>query len=66
MNPIIIIMNKILSDPRINSNEIAKDTVRMMKAGDEKGLQELAMNMCKEKNVTPEEVKNKVLNMFGF
>lgn len=66
MDPMKLIMNKILADPRITSNAIAKDTLNMMNKGDVKGLKELAENMCKEKNVTPDQVKGEIMKMFGF
>lgn len=66
LNPLNIILNKMLSNPNINSNEIANNAVTLLRNGDSKGLQEMAENLCKQKGVTPEEVRDKILQNFGF
>ena len=66
LNPLNVILNKMLSDPRVNSNEIAQNTVELLRKGDSRGLQEMAENLCKQKGVTTDEVKSKILNTFGF
>lgn len=65
-DPVSVILNKMLSDPRINSNEIATNTVKLLQQRDSRGLQEMAENLCKQKNVTPEEVREKLLKKFGL
>lgn len=66
LNPINVILNKMLSDPRINSNEVAQNAVNLLRKGDSKGLQQMAENLCQQKGVTAEEVKQKILSSFGF
>ena len=55
-----------LSDPRINSNEVAQNAVSLLREGDSRGLQQMAENLCQQKGVTTEEVKQKILSSFGF
>lgn len=66
LNPINVILNKMLSDPRINSNEVAQNAVSLLREGDSRGLQQMAENLCQQKGVTTEEVKQKILSSFGF
>jgi hypothetical protein len=66
LNPINVILNKMLSDPRINSNEVAQNAVNLLRKGDSRGLQQMAENLCQQKGVTAEEVKQKILSSFGF
>ena len=60
LNPINVILNKMLSDPRINSNEVAQNAVNLLRKGDSMGLQQMAENLCKQKGVTAEEVKHAI------
>lgn len=66
LNPINVILNKMLSDPRINSNEVAQNAVNLLRKGYSRGLQQMAENLCQQKGVTAEEVKQKILSSFGF
>lgn len=66
LNPINVILNKMLSDPRINSNEVAQNAVNLLRKGDSRGLQQMAENLCQQKGVTADEVKQKILSSFGF
>lgn len=66
LNPINVILNKMLSDPRINSNDVAQNAVSLLRKGDSRGLQQMAENLCQQKGVTTEEVKQKILSSFGF
>lgn len=66
LNPINVILNKMLSDPRINSNEVAQNAINLLRKGDSRGLQQMAENLCQQKGVTAEEVKQKILSSFGF
>ena len=66
LNPINVILNKMLSDPRINSNEVAQNAVNLLRKGDSRGLQQMAENLCQQKGVTVDEVKQKILSSFGF
>lgn len=66
LNPLNVILNKMLSDPRIDSNKVASNAVTLLRNGDSKGLQEMAENLCKQKGVTTEEVMDKILKNFGF
>lgn len=52
LNPINVILNKMLSDPRINSNEVAQNAVNLLRKGDSRGLQQMAENLCQQKGVT--------------
>lgn len=47
-------------------NPIFKNTVDMMQKGDNKGLEEMARNLCAEKGINPEDALKKIKSQFGM
>ena len=66
MNPMQMIINKMMSSPQIKSNPMAKNALEMYRNGDTKGLQNMAENLCRENGTTTEDVKNKIMQQFGM
>lgn len=66
MNPMQMILNQMMNDPRINQNPMAKNAMDMLKKGDTKGLKSMAENLCKEQGTTADEMKQKIMQQFGM
>ena len=66
MNPMQMIINKIMSSPQMQNNPMAKNALEMYRNGDTKGLQNMAENLCRENGTTTEDVKNKIMQQFGM
>lgn len=66
MNPMQMIMNKIMSSPQMQNNPMTKNALEMYRNGDTKGLQNMAENLCRENGTTTEDVKNKIMQQFGM
>lgn len=59
-------LQKAIGNQELMSNPIAKNALNLAQQGDIKGLEEMARNMCKERNTQPEDVINQVKSMFGM
>lgn len=66
MNPLQIILNKMINTLQIQNNPMANNAMNMYKNGDSKGLEEMAKNLCKENGTTPDEVKSNILKQLGI
>lgn len=66
INPMQMILNQMMNSPQIKSNPMAQNAMKMYQSGDTKGLREMAENLCRENGTNPEEVKNRIMNQFGF
>ena len=55
-----------MNNSQIANNPIAKNAFEMYQKGDTRGLNELANNLCKEKNIEPEKAFNDIKSMFGM
>ena len=66
MNPMQMIINKMMNSPQMQNNPIARNALEMYRSGDIKGLQNMAENICKENGTTTEDVKNKIMQQFGM
>lgn len=51
-----MILSQMMSNSQFSNNPIMKNTFDMMNRGDNKGLEQLARNLCKEKGLNPEEI----------
>ena len=51
---------------QISNNPIARNAFEMYQKGDISGLNELANNLCKERNIEPEKAFNEIKTMFGM
>ena len=65
MNNPMQILQHILNSREVMNNPIMVNAFQMLQRGDSKGIEELARNMCKEKNIDPDELVNKVRGQFG-
>lgn len=59
-------LQQAMQNSQLMSNPIAKNAIEMYQKGDKDGLNELANNLCKEKNIEPEKAFNQVKSMFGM
>lgn len=65
MNPMNIIKNKIMNDPKIKNNPMAQNAMQMIQSGNTQGLKSMAENMCKERGITVEQAKEEVMKLFN-
>ena len=59
-------IQQVMSNSQISNNPIARNTFEMYQKGDISGLNELANNLCKERNIEPEKAFNEIKTMFGM
>jgi hypothetical protein len=65
VNPIQAILNQMVNSPRVQNNPMAKNAMQMYQNGDSNGLKSMAENLCKERGITVDEAKQKVMSMFN-
>lgn len=58
-------LNKISNNSQMMQNPIVRNTFEMMQKGDNKGLEQMARNLCKEHGMNPDEIYSQVSSMFG-
>lgn len=59
-------MQQAMNNSQLMKNPIFKNTVDMMQKGDNKGLEEMARNLCKEKGVNPDDALKQIKSKFGM
>lgn len=64
-NPQMLIQ-QMTNDRVVASNPMAKEAIELMQKGDSKGLEELAINLCKEKGINPDEAIQQIKARFGM
>ena len=64
-NPQMLIQ-QMMNDRVVASNHMAKEAIELMQKGDSKGLEELAINLCKEKGINPDEAIQQIKARFGM
>ena len=65
MNLMQMILNQMINSPQIQNNPMAKNAMQMCQSGDSNGLKSMAENLCKERGITIDEAKQKVMSMFN-
>lgn len=65
MNPMQAILNQIINYSQVQNNPMAKNAMQMYQNGDTNGLKSMAENLCKERGITVDEAKQKVMSMFN-
>lgn len=65
MNPMQAILNQMVNFPQVQNNPMAKNAMQMYQNGDRNGLKSMAENLCKERGITVDEAKQKVMSMFN-
>lgn len=58
-------LQQISNNSQMMQNPMVKNTFEMMKKGDNKGLEQMARNLCKEHGVNPDEMYQQISSMFG-
>ena len=66
MNPMQMLLNRMMNNPRIKQNPMASNAMNMLQKGDTQGLKTMAENLCKENGTMPDEMKQKVMQQFGM
>ena len=64
MNPMQLMLNKMINSPQVQQNPMAKNAVNMLTNGDSEGLRKMAENLCHEKGITTDEAKQAIMSMF--
>jgi len=59
-------MQQIMNNSKVMQNPIAKNAMDMLHKGDNKGLEELARNMCKEKGINADDALKQIKSQFGM
>lgn len=60
------LMQMITNNPQVANNPIMQNALTMMQKGDTKGIEELARNVCKERNINPDEMINQIRSQMGI
>lgn len=60
MSIVDMLMNKAMNSPKVQSNPMAQNALRMYQNHDAQGLQQMANNLCKQNGTTVEEVRRKL------
>lgn len=63
-NPQQAIMNMMKS--QAGNNPVMRNALQMIEKGDNAGLENLARNLCKERNINPDEAFNQIKGQFGM
>lgn len=63
-NPQQMIMN--MMKQQAGNNPVINNALQMMEKGDNAGLEKLARNLCKERNINPDEAFNQIKGQFGM
>ena len=48
------------------NNPVIDNAINMMEKGDNAGIEKLARNLCKERNINPDDILSRVKNQFGI
>ena len=48
------------------NNPVMNNAIQMMEKGDSAGVEQLARNLCKEKNLNPDDVLSQIKTQFGI
>lgn len=63
-NPQRMLMN--MMKQQAGSNPIMNNALQMMEKGDNAGLENLARNLCRERNINPDDAFNQIKGQFGI
>lgn len=67
MNNLNVLANKLIqSNPMIRNNPIMQNAFNMAQHGDERGLQQLAQNVARSKNIDLNEMIQKIKTEFNI
>lgn len=60
------LINMMINNPNIKNNPVLNNAVQMYQKGDTQGLQNLAMNVCKERGIDMDEAIKNIKSQFGM
>ena len=63
-NPQQTIIN--MMKQQAGSNPAMNNAINMMEKGDNAGIEQLARNLCKERNINPDDMYSQIKNQFGI
>ena len=66
MNPMEIMLQRMMNSPQVQNNPLARNAMEMYKNGNSKGLQEMAENLCRENGTSIEEMKKSIIQRFSL
>lgn len=64
-NPQQAIQSLIKENPNIQNNPMVKNAIDMVQKGDNAGLRNMAENMCKERGITTDQAKERIMGFFN-
>lgn len=64
-NPQQFVQN-MMNNSQAMQNPMIKNAMGMMNSGDTKGLEQMARNLCKEKNINVDEAVQQIKAQFGM
>ncbi len=59
-------MQNVMNNSEVMKNPMARNAVDMYRRGDSAGLKNMAENLCRENNTTPQQVQNMIMSHFGM
>lgn len=59
-------LQNIMSNNQIMQNPMMQNAMQMFQNGDTKGMEQLARNLCKEKNINIDEAVKQIRNQIGM
>ena len=59
-------LQQAMQNNQMMQNPMLKNAIELYQKGDAKGINELAQNLCKEKNLSFEEVSKQIKSQFGM
>ena len=59
-------LQQAMQNSQLMQNPIFKNAVDMMQKGDNKGLEEMARNLCAEKGINPDDALKQIKSQFGM
>lgn len=65
-NVIKMYLQNAINNSQAMQNPIFKNAVDMMRKGDNKGLEEMARNLCAEKGINPDDALKQIKSQFGM
>ena len=60
------LMQMITNNPQVANNPIMQNALTMMQQGNTKGIEELTRNLCREKNINPDDMLAQIKQQMGM
>lgn len=59
-------LQQAMNNSQIMQNPISRNALEMYQRGDKQGLNELANNLCKERNINRQDFEKQIKSQFGM